>query len=98
MDGMSDFERIDQDLRTLIVSTEGTIPGSRPFGISAEVFDLLPQEARNDFVADLDEKVEMFIPEIQVTDVSFRVDENTGTVGLDIAIETNDEYEEDDEE
>lgn len=93
MDGMSDFERIDQNLRSLIVSIAETLPGSRGFGLSIDVFDLMPYEARNAFCAELDEKVEEFIPEIRIADVSF----DTGTDGsmsMEIYVERNDDYEE----
>ena len=73
MDGMSDFERIDQNLRTLIVTLEQTLPGSRGFGLSIEITDLMPEQARNDFAAALDEKVDEFIPEIRIADIEMDV-------------------------
>ena len=97
MDGLSDFERIDQNLRTLIVSLEETIPGSRGFGLSVEITDLMPEQARNDFAAALDEKVEQFIPEIRIADIEMDV-AHDGSITMQIFIEENDEYEEGDEE
>lgn len=97
MDGLSDFERIDQNLRTLIVSLEETIPGSRGFGLSVEITDLMPEQARNDFAAALDEKVEQFIPEIRIADIEMDVAQD-GSITMQIFIEENDEYEEGDEE
>lgn len=93
MDGMSDFERIDQNLRALIVSIAETLPGSRGFGLSIDVLDLMPSDARNAFCAELDEKVEQFIPEIRIADVSFDMDPG-GAMGMEIYVERNDEYEE----
>lgn len=97
MDGLSDFERIDQNLRTLIVSLEETMPGSRGFGLSVEITDLMPEQARNDFAAALDEKVEQFIPEIRIADIEMDVAQD-GSITMQIFIEENDEYEEGDEE
>lgn len=97
MDGLSDFERIDQNLRTLIVSLEETIPGSRGFGLSVEITDIMPEQARNDFAAALDEKVEQFIPEIRIADIEMDVAQD-GSITMQIFIEENDEYEEGDEE
>ena len=97
MDGMSDFERIDQNLRTLIVTLEETLPGSRGFGLSIEITDLMPEQARNDFAAALDEKVEEFIPEIRIADIEMDVG-NDGSITMQIYVEENDEYEEGDEE
>ena len=74
MDGMSDFGRIDRNLKTLITSLEGTIPGSRGFGLSADITDLRPDYARNDFAEELDEKVEQFIPEARIADVEYDTD------------------------
>ena len=97
MDGLSDFERIDQNLRTLIVSLEETMPGSRGFGLSVEITDIMPEQARNDFAAALDEKVEQFIPEIRIADIEMDVAQD-GSITMQIFIEENDEYEEGDEE
>ena len=97
MDGMSDFERIDQNLRTLIVTLEQTLPGSRGFGLSIEITDLMPEQARNDLAAALDEKVEEFIPEIRIADIEMDVGAD-GSITMQIYVEENDEYEEGDEE
>ena len=97
MDGMSDFERIDQNLRTLIVTLEQTLPGSRGFGLSIEITDLMPEQARNDFAAALDEKVEEFIPEMRIADIEMDVGAD-GSITMQIYVEENDEYEEGDEE
>lgn len=78
LDGLSDFQRIDSNLRALIVSIEGTIPGSRDFGLSGTSADLRPEEARNIFYMELDEKVETYIPEIRIQDV------NIETVGENV--------------
>ncbi len=97
MDGMTDFERIDSNLRTLIVSLEHTLPGSRGFGLSIELADLMPEQARNDFAAALDEKVEKYIPEIRIADIEMDIGTD-GTMTMQIYVEVNDEYEEGDED
>ena len=97
MDGMTDFERIDSNLRTLIATLEHTIPGSRGFGISIEITDLMPEQARNDFAAILDEKVEQFIPEIRIADIEMDIGSD-GSITMQIYVEENDEYEEGDED
>ena len=56
-------------LRTLIESTEGTIPGSRGFGLVGNGVDLRPMEARNIFFRELDDKVDIYLPEIRISDV-----------------------------
>ena len=97
MDGMSDFERIDQNLRALIVTLEQTLPGSRGFGLSIKITDLMPEQARNDFAAALDEKVEEFIPEIRIADIEMDAGMD-GSITMRIYVEENDEYVEGDDE
>lgn len=97
MDDMTDFERIDSNLRTLIVTLEETLPGSRGFGLSVELAGLMPEQARNDFAAALDEKVEKYIPEIRIADIEMDIDMN-GVTTMQIYVEANDEYEEGDED
>lgn len=96
MSGLKDFERIDRNLRTLIVSIAETLPGSRGFGLSIDLSDLLPYEARNQLAAELDEKVEEFIPEIRIADIEFDMD--GGVMSVRIYVEANSEYEEEAEE
>lgn len=98
VDGLTDFERIDSILRTLIVSIEGTIPGSRSFGLSGSTNDMRPEESRNIFLAELDEKVEIYLPEIQIEDVEFRDDIEDGNMVLRIFVEANDEREDEDDD
>lgn len=84
--GLSDFGRVSSNLRALIVSMEGTIPGSRGFGLSGTAVDLIPEDARNSFLRELDEKVEEYIPEIRIADVEFGWDGN-GRVTLRVYVE-----------
>jgi hypothetical protein len=90
--GMTDFQRIDSNLRTLLKSLEGTIPGSRGFGLSISPIDMYPNEARNAFCADLDEKVSEYIPEIEITDIDFEM-HNNGVITLKIYVEKNSDWE-----
>ena len=96
VDGLTDFERIDSNLRALIVSIAGTLPGSRGFGLSGVSTDLRPEDARNTFYAELDEKVEQYIPEIRIEDVTMELTDS-GAMTLQIFVEQNDEWEEDEE-
>ena len=62
--GELNIERIDEELKALILSPEGTIPGSRNFGLAGEFLSRPPNEAVNILAMELEEKVETFIPEI----------------------------------
>ena len=92
MDQITDFERIDLDLKTIIKAVRGTLPGSRGFGLMADVDDDRPIDARNDFAADLDEQVATFMPEIIVTNIDFTHDME-GYQPQSIYIERNPEVE-----
>ena len=96
VDGLTDFERIDSELRSLIVSIEATLPGSRGFGLSGSSTDLRPEEARNVFYSELDEKVARYIPEIAIEDVELEISDK-GELVLRIFVAENDDLEEDEE-
>lgn len=70
MDGISDFERIDSELRALIVTTIGTLPGSRAFGVE-DFTDENMNDVESGFASALDEGCEQFIPEITIENVTF---------------------------
>lgn len=70
--GMDDEQipdRIIQQLRTLLLTPEGTLPGSRSFGLPYEFIDMLPDDAVNELAIELEEKVDEFIPEISIAEV-----------------------------
>jgi hypothetical protein len=96
MDGLSDFERIDTNLRSLMASITCTIPGSRGFGIDVEIVDKPPEICMNDFAAELDDKVLEFMPEIRIADIEW--ENKNGVLSVAVYVEENDEYEEGDDE
>ena len=61
--------RVNAQLRSLILSRERTIPGSRGFGLSGEFVDLPCYEAASEFAVELEEKADEFIPEIDIAEV-----------------------------
>ena len=93
LDGTEDFEKTDSILRSLIASMAGTIPGSRGFGLSGSAADLMPEDARNEFLMELDEKVEEFLPEITIEDSEI-VDAGGGELLLRLSIAENEEDDE----
>ena len=82
---MDDITRVDGILRSLIASMEGTIPGSRGFGLSGGAADLMPEDARNTFLMELDEKVEEFLPEVAIEDSEI-VETGSGELVLRLSI------------
>lgn len=89
LDGISDFERIDSELRTLIVTMVGSLPGSRGFGISAAFLSDLPMDAISAFAEELDEKCEEFIPDISISGVDFDAGTD-GSISVQISVERRD--------
>lgn len=64
-----ELNRIDTQLKTLLLSKEGMIPGSRGFGLAREFMSRPPNEAMNLLAIELEEKVEQYIPEITIANV-----------------------------
>ena len=89
MDGISDFERIDSELRALIVTIIGTLPGSRAFGIE-DFTDESTYDVESDLAAALDEGCEKFIPEISIESVIFEAGAD-GIMNAQIYVERRDE-------
>lgn len=65
------YEKYDLYLKTLLTIVEGTIPGNRSFGMDESCLSEPPDMAMNLFVADLQEKIKMFIPELEFSDVTW---------------------------
>lgn len=86
----SEIQQIDVRLRTLIMCTENTIPGSRFFGLPRDYLDAQMNEASTMFAAELQEKAAYYIPEISVESIetTYNLD---GKLELKINIERRDE-------
>ena len=82
LDGISDFQRIDSELRTLIVTMAGSLPGSRGFGLSAAFLSDLPMDAISAFA-------EEFIPDISISGVDFDAGTD-GSISVQIYVERRD--------
>lgn len=83
---LPEVERIDSQLKALILSAEGTIPGSRGFGLPQNFVSMNPREAANIIAIELEEKVEEFIPDITISDVEARA-KNDGSMAVKIFVE-----------
>ena len=82
-----DIDRIDGELKALILTSTGTIPGSRNFGLTGEYLSRPPNEAVNVLAMELEEKVEEFIPEIEIVNVEGAITEPFGEMKLKIYVE-----------
>lgn len=72
-DGLPDIERIDAQLKALILTAEGSIPGSRGFGLPHDFISMRSRDAQNVIAIELEEKVAEFIPEITIASVKAEV-------------------------
>lgn len=72
-----ELEEYDEQLQCLISTMEGTLPGSRGFGLDPDILDQTPEDALNLFAMDLQEKVEKFIPGIGIANVTGRMDDES---------------------
>ena len=80
------IERIDSQIKALILSMVGTIPGSMGFGLEREFISRPPQEALNLLAIELEEKLEEYIPEVTVANVEGKVN-GDGSIEPTIYIE-----------
>lgn len=86
MSDMSDFDRIRNNLQALILTREGTIPGSRAFGLAEDFQSAPPLDAASDIAAELEEKCETYIPEITIDRVIIELVDG-GFTRLEIYVE-----------
>ena len=85
-----DIQRIDAELKALILATEGMIPGSRNFGLAGEFLTRPPLEAANLLAIELEEKVAEYIPEITIASVEMRPTKTLGSMSVTIYVERRD--------
>ena len=87
LDDMSEMQGYIFRLETLIHSVEQTIPGSRAFGLPQDYLDMPLVEAENLFAAELQDKVDEFIPEISIAEVTGEMSGLDGKLELTVRIE-----------
>ena len=85
-----DIQRIDAELKALILATEGMMPGSRNFGLAGEFLTRPPLEAANLLAIELEEKVSEYIPEITIASVEMRPTKTLGSMSVTIYVERRD--------
>ena len=87
LDNLEEMQGYIFRLETLIHSVEQTIPGSRAFGLPQDYLDLPIMEAENQFAAELQDKGDIYIPEISIDEVVSEVDGMTGELELKVTVE-----------
>lgn len=84
---LSETEDLYKQLCNLLSTREGTIPINRDFGLNWNVLSKPIDEAESDFVVELMEKIETFIPELRASEVDFESDAEEGKLIPVITIE-----------
>ena len=89
--GEAPIERINAQWKALILTRERTIPGSRGFGLSGDYLDAPCYEVASEFGVELEEKADIYIPEIDIAEV--KVDAGIdGRVDTQVSVRWRDGY------
>lgn len=81
----------EEQVRTLLSATEGTFVCNRKFGIRSDIIDQPESASKSLYSAEVYDKMELFIPQLSVEDIRFRVDGET--LYPTIYLVENEEYE-----
>ncbi len=73
-------ENLRRQIRTLLSTRAGSVPVDRDFGISWTFLDEPPEVAESLFYQELLQKMEKYIPDIQIKSVSFDHDPESGAM------------------
>lgn len=84
--GMNDAEKYNAQLKALILTPEGTLPGSRGFGLPMDFLSKPVQEAINIMALELEEKLQQFIPAITIANMEGEITPQ-GTMNVRVFIE-----------
>ena len=84
--GNDEASRISSRLNALVLSREGTLPGNRNFGLAGTYLSKPPLQATNIFAIEVSEKAAVYIPEIDIKEVSGAIT-GDGMDGITIHIE-----------
>lgn len=87
-DTVSMADEIMERVRFLCSTRAGKYPANRNFGINPDVMDEPLPILENLYSVELSDKLERYIPYVEVTSLSFNVNEEDGTVTPVIRIRT----------
>ncbi len=95
-EGTGDMDRYLRRLNALLRTVSGTCPGARDFGLSGEFQDTPPAVAQTAYSVEVYEKVEKYIPEVEILEITFVWDDSTMRPRIVLGI--NEDYDEEDQE
>lgn len=67
-------ERLLQQLNILLSTPVGTVPFDRDFGVDMSFLDMPVPEAKNSFLTQAAEKMEIYIPQLQLESVEIETE------------------------
>lgn len=89
----SSFLQISKEALELLITTpEGSVPLDRKFGLNQSFLSLPSDVANTIFAQELIEKAEIYIPEISITEINYKID-GDGNLQPVITVCRNEEYE-----
>ena len=88
---LSETEDLYKQLNNLLSTRKGTVPINRDFGLDWNVLSKPLDEAESDFVAELMEQIEAYIPELKASEIAFAVDPENGKIVPTITIERSED-------
>jgi hypothetical protein len=97
LDDSSEYDDVLEELKNLFSTVTGTYPMNRDFGIDTDIMDCPVPAAETMLSVEYYEKVAEYIPQLEVTDVSFSYDDD-GNVTPYVTLEPADDEDEDDED
>lgn len=83
------LQKIDQIIQALLITRQGTIPGSRSFGLSGTAVDAPHPAALNTITVDLAEQIAQYAPDVQLDRVEATEIGADGVLGLTVYIGGN---------
>lgn len=85
-DNTTELESISERLNNLMLCAEGTLPGSRGFGLPDDFISLQAPQALNLFAVELQEKADVYVPEVTIKEVKGAADSD-GNLAMSIEVE-----------
>ncbi|MBR2256535.1 MAG: hypothetical protein IJ899_04170 [Blautia sp.] len=86
MDNTTGMESIQERLDNLMMCAEGTLPGSRDFGLPDEFISTPSPAAINLFAIELQEKADKYVPEVIIKSVKGEYDTD-GHLAISVEVE-----------
>lgn len=82
---LEDLEKANDIIEAMMITREGSIPGSRGFGLSQIFLDMPAPDAINMIAVELASKMDEYLPDLELQDIKESTDTD-GTLALSFYI------------